>query len=218
MNIKRSQRPDELLIILQLHDDFLSSRGVKQIKRSFNSISHSHMLFQFWQYIKVIVIGNKLYACEYKIPAKFKHYGWKNLETSSLIIQKLYKPTFSIGIMNQGRKITGGKYHRLRKTRLHERHVQEHIVILGETKKKTLRVRGGNQKIILLNANSANVSTGKEIKKAGIINVLETPQNKFMARQNRLTKGAIIETSIGKAKITNRPSQEGQINAVLVKE
>ena len=29
-------------------------------------------------------------------------------------------------------------------------------------------------------------------------------------------KGAIIETSAGKARITNRPSQEGQINAVLI--
>ena len=31
-------------------------------------------------------------------------------------------------------------------------------------------------------------------------------------------KGAIIETDIGKAKITNRPTREGSINAIILKE
>jgi small subunit ribosomal protein S8e len=54
--------------------------------------------------------------------------------------------------------------------------------------------------------------------KAKIINVVETPQNRFLSRQNRLMKGAVIETSLGKAKITNRPTQEGQVNAILITE
>ncbi|MEM2426420.1 MAG: hypothetical protein QXE83_05420 [Archaeoglobaceae archaeon] len=33
-----------------------------------------------------------------------------------------------------------------------------------------------------------------------------------------MTKGAIIQTEIGKAKVTNRPSQEGIINAVLIEK
>ena len=37
-----------------------------------------------------------------------------------------------------------------------------------------------------------------------------------VVRRNILTKGAIIETDAGKAKITNRPGQEGTVNAVLV--
>ena len=53
-------------------------------------------------------------------------------------------------------------------------------------------------------------------QKAEIKNVVETPQNKFFARENRLLKGSIIDTTLGKARITNRPSQEGCINAVLV--
>ena len=56
------------------------------------------------------------------------------------------------------------------------------------------------------------------MKKAKINNVLETKANKFWARQNRLVKGAIIETEIGKAVITNRPGQEGCINAKIIKE
>ena len=120
--------------------------------------------------------------------------------------------------MNKGRKITGGKYHARRKKRFHERGIQERIVVLGETRKKQLRVRGGNTKMVLLKANSVNVLVDGKVEKAEIKNVLETPQNRFLARQNRLLKGAIVETSLGKARITNRPSQEGHINAILVKE
>ncbi|MEM4259499.1 MAG: 30S ribosomal protein S8e [Candidatus Pacearchaeota archaeon] len=120
--------------------------------------------------------------------------------------------------MNLGRKITGGKYHARRKKRLHERQSQERHVILGETKRKQLRVRGGNTKTILLKSNIANVLVEGKVKKAEIKNVEETPQNKFFARQNRLVRSAIIETSLGKARITNRPSQEGHVNAVLIEK
>ena len=120
--------------------------------------------------------------------------------------------------MDRGRKVTGGKYHKQRKKRLYERQGQERAVILGETKCKSLRVRGGKIKIVLLKTNIANIVVGKKVQKANITNVEETPQNRFLARQNRLMKGVIIATSLGKAKITNRPSQEGHINAILVKE
>ena len=120
--------------------------------------------------------------------------------------------------MVAGRKITGGKYHARRKKRLHERHGQENLVVLGDTKRKNLRVRGGNNKPVLLKANIANVFANGKVQKAEIKNVEETPQNKFFARQNRLVRSAIIETSLGKARITNRPSQEGQVNAVLIEK
>lgn len=119
--------------------------------------------------------------------------------------------------MKLGRKISGGKYKHSRKKKLFERQSQERVVSLRETKRKKLRVTGGKIKTILLNADYANITTrdGK-IKKAKIKNVIETPQNPFLSRQNRLMKSAIIETELGKARITNRPSQEGQVNAVLI--
>jgi len=120
--------------------------------------------------------------------------------------------------MKTGIKITGGKYHARRKRRLHERQGQERLVVLGETKRKQSRVRGGHIKVTLLKANIANVLVNGKVKKAEIKNVEETPQNKFFARENRLVKSALIETSLGKARITNRPSQEGQVNAVLVEK
>jgi small subunit ribosomal protein S8e len=118
--------------------------------------------------------------------------------------------------MNKGRKITGGKYHALRKKKLYEHKGQERHVTLGDTKRKTMRVKGANIKTVMLKSSIVNINIKGKTQKAEITNVVETPQNKFFARQNRLMKGALIDTSMGKAKITNRPSQEGCINAILV--
>ena len=118
--------------------------------------------------------------------------------------------------MDTGRKTSGGKYHARRKKRLHERKGIELKPTLGEPRKKTLRVKGGNKKYKLLRSNTANIIIDNKSEKAEIKNVLETPQNVFHARQNILFKGSIIETSKGKAKITNRPTQEGFINAILI--
>jgi small subunit ribosomal protein S8e len=122
--------------------------------------------------------------------------------------------------MNKGRKISGGKYHSNRKKKFFENERQERVVTLKETKRKKLRTRGGHIKTILLNTNEANVLDIKSQKtqKVKIKNVSETPQNIFLARQNRLIKSAIIETELGRAKITNRPSQEGHVNAILITE
>jgi len=120
--------------------------------------------------------------------------------------------------MNAGRKITGGKYHKLRKKKLHELDRQTRKVKLGKEKRKLLKGKGGSKRPVLLFSEIANVldkKTGKT-KKVKIKNVIETPSNKFLARQNIMTKGTIIETDIGKARITNRPSQEGSINAILI--
>ncbi|MBU4069756.1 MAG: 30S ribosomal protein S8e [Nanoarchaeota archaeon] len=119
--------------------------------------------------------------------------------------------------MKKGRKITGGKYIKRRKKKSYEAAGQKRIVKLGEEKRRTKRVMGGNKKTFLLKSKLVNVQTkDKKIKKIEIKNVLKTPSNRFLARQNILTKGTIIETELGNVKITNRPSQEGCINGVLV--
>ena len=106
----------------------------------------------------------------------------------------------------------------LRKKRLHELDRQTRKVKLGKEKRKFLKGKGGSKKSVLLFSSIANVLDKKtrKTKKAKIKNVLETPSNKFLARQNIMTKGTIIETDMGKARITNRPSQEGSINAILI--
>ena len=84
--------------------------------------------------------------------------------------------------------------------------------------KRKLRVRGGNEKNRLLRSNVANVFDPKKKKyvKAKIEAVLENPANRHYVRRNIMTKGTVIKTDKGNAKITSRPGQDGVINAVLV--
>jgi small subunit ribosomal protein S8e len=120
--------------------------------------------------------------------------------------------------MNKGRKISGGRYIKNRKKKLYELPGQKRNVKLGEGKIKTKRILGGNKKTFTLKAKFVNVRTKDKIKKVEIKNVLETPSNRFLARQNILTKGAIIQTDLGRVKILNRPTQEGIINGILIEE
>ena len=78
---------------------------------------------------------------------------------------------------------------------------------------------GGNKKVVLLSCDSVNLHNPetKKSSKVKIKSVLETPSNRFLARRNIITKGTIIETEKGRARVTNRPSQEGTINAILIK-
>ena len=120
--------------------------------------------------------------------------------------------------MHKGRKISGGKYVENRKKKSYEIAGQKRIVKIGEEKRKTKRTFGGNKKIFLLKTKSVNVFAGdKKLKKVEIKNVLKTPSNRFLARQNIITKGTILETELGEVKVTNRPTQEGVVNGILIK-
>lgn len=83
-----------------------------------------------------------------------------------------------------------------------------------------IRVRGGNRKLRLKVAARANVidpETG-ETKNVKIIKVLKNPASRDYERRGIITKGAIIQTELGIAKVVSRPGQDGVVNAVLVKE
>ena len=120
--------------------------------------------------------------------------------------------------MGYGKKISGGKYHKFNKKKKYAQPGIERKVKLGKEKKKTIRGLGANKKTVLLSAEYANILNPqtKKSSKVKVKNVVETPSNRFLARQNILVKSAIIDTELGKAKITNRPSQEGQIHAILL--
>src|SRR3989344_537454 len=103
----------------------------------------------------------------------------------------------------KGRKISGGKYIQSRKKKKYERPGQRRIIKLGEDKRKSLRTAGGNEKTVLLRAQTINVLDKNKTRKTTIKNVLETPSNRFLARQNIITKGTIVQTDLGKVKVTN---------------
>lgn len=118
--------------------------------------------------------------------------------------------------MKIGKKITGGKYIKRRKKKKYERIGQNKVVKLGEEKRKTVRTMGGNEKTFLLRGKTINVQIKDKKKKLEIKNVIETPSNRFLARQNIITKGTIVETEAGKVKVSNKPTQEGNINGILI--
>ncbi|MDP2628994.1 MAG: 30S ribosomal protein S8e [Nanoarchaeota archaeon] len=116
--------------------------------------------------------------------------------------------------MNKGKKVSGGRYTKNRKKKLYEIAGQKKNTKLGEERRKIKKTKGGNKKTFLLGVKFVNIP---KKKKAEIKNVVETPSNKFLARQNIITKGTIVETELGKVKITNRPTQEGILNGILIK-
>lgn len=119
-----------------------------------------------------------------------------------------------------GRKATGGAYKRQSVRRQHMMGNQPTLTTLGATRTVTARKLGGEAKQRLLSSNTVNVYDPKSKKHATatITTIADNPSNRNYARRNIMTCGAVIETSAGKAKITNRPGQEGQINAVLLRE
>lgn len=118
------------------------------------------------------------------------------------------------------RKATGGRLRRIKKKRKIDRGSKFLETKIDERKAKVYKKRGGDPKMKLLSANSVSVSTpgSGKIKKAKIISVKENPANPHYIRRNVITKGAIIETDIGMARVTSRPGQDGVINAVMVEE
>lgn len=116
------------------------------------------------------------------------------------------------------RKKSGGRYKKQIK-KLRNKGNLPSFTKVGKKKIKKVRTRGGNIKLKLLNIDTANVYDPKTKKcfKARIESVLENPANRHYIRRNIITKGAIIKTDRGEARVLNRPGQESIINAILIK-
>ena len=79
------------------------------------------------------------------------------------------------------------------------------------------RGRGGTTKVKARRVGFVNVlMDGKKTKKAKILSVVES-HNPQYARQNIITKGAVLNTEVGKVRVTNRVGQDGVVNGILVK-
>lgn len=91
-------------------------------------------------------------------------------------------------------------------------------VRLGQTDRVERRAFGGTPRHRLLSAEVANVVDPKtgQTKVAKILTVVENPADVHFVRRNVLTRGAIIETELGRARVTSRPGQSGSIDAVLL--
>ena len=116
------------------------------------------------------------------------------------------------------RKITGGRRHPAQKKRRAEIGGAPADTHIGETRTRIIRTFGGNFLVMALRANYANVTNPKngETRKVKIETVEKNTANPNYVRRNLLTKGAIIKTELGSARITSRPGQDGIINALLL--
>ena len=116
------------------------------------------------------------------------------------------------------RQATGGRYRLAQGKRRAEIGSGPADTHIGEERNRIVRTFGGNHKIRALRAMYATVSsrsTGKA-QKVKIDRVEKNSANPNYVRRNLLTKGAIIHTELGSARIVSRPGQNGVINAILI--
>ena len=116
------------------------------------------------------------------------------------------------------RSKTGRRIRYARGKRKFEIGGETHLTTIGTMKRKPIRTRGNNSKMRTLTADIAYVIDPKthQTTKTEIVTVIENAANIHYVRRNIMNKGAIINTKIGKARITSRPGQTGVINAVLL--
>ncbi|MFC5367409.1 30S ribosomal protein S8e [Salinirubrum litoreum] len=116
------------------------------------------------------------------------------------------------------RKRTGGRLRPFRNKKRYQLGREPAETTVGEPRFQVIDSRGNGTKTRVLSTNVANVSVDGETVEAEITNVVDNPANINYIRRNIITKGAIIETSEGQARVTSRPGQTGQVNAVAVDE
>ncbi len=118
------------------------------------------------------------------------------------------------------RKYTGKKYkyfHKKRKRELERPSIETQI---GQEKKKKQRTLGGNYKLKLFSSTFINVTdlTTNKTSKVKILKFESNAASKDLNRRHILTKGAVVETELGKATISSRPGQHGILNGILISE
>ena len=114
------------------------------------------------------------------------------------------------------RKRTGGRKRPHRDRRKHESGREAAETTIGAPRMKVIDTRGGSQKIRALATDTAYIARGDETTETTIEDVVENDANPNYVRRNIVTKGAIIETPEGRARVTSRPGQSGQVFAVAI--
>jgi small subunit ribosomal protein S8e len=111
---------------------------------------------------------------------------------------------------------TGGRRRPVRKKQKHEQGSAPTETTVGEDELKVAETRGGTTKVRAVSRSVASVATDDGVERADVEDVVENPSNPNYVRRNIVTKGAVVETSVGTARVTSRPGQDGQVNAELL--
>ena len=123
----------------------------------------------------------------------------------------------AISQLRSKKRVSGGRYKYRVKKKNNLGNLPTHTK-LGKKKIKVIRGRSGLIKKSLLQEEEANVYDPKSKKcfKLKILNIIGNPANRHFVRRNIITKGAVIKTEKGEARITSKPGSEAIINAVLI--
>ncbi|MCH2397320.1 MAG: 30S ribosomal protein S8e [Nitrososphaerales archaeon] len=118
------------------------------------------------------------------------------------------------------RKHTGGLIKHTRSRRSDEKDSFSVDTLLGDHSIRVKNSRGGNVKISLVSDNFVNVidKSNNSIKKVAINRVLKNPSNRDYERRGVITRGAILDTELGKVRVLSRPGQSGIIDGILINE
>ena len=118
------------------------------------------------------------------------------------------------------RKHTGGLIKHTRSRRSDEKDSFSVDTLLGDHSIRVKNSRGGNVKVSLVSDNSVNVidKSNNSIKKVAITRVLKNPSNRDYERRGVITRGAILDTELGKVRVLSRPGQSGIIDGILISE
>jgi small subunit ribosomal protein S8e len=114
------------------------------------------------------------------------------------------------------RKVSGGKYTKIRKKRLCDLGGLPALTSIGNERKKYKRTRGGSKKTQKLSTEFVYVNEKKKVSKLKIVAVENNPANINFTRRNIITKGTIVKTEKGLVKITSRPGQVGVVYGIFV--
>lgn len=113
------------------------------------------------------------------------------------------------------KKRTGGRRRRTRGKRKHQLGGEATETRVDDPKLKTVVSRGNTTKVRAIATDRASVAVDGETQHTEIEDVVENPANPNYVRRNIITKGALVETGEGTARVTSRPGQDGQVNAVI---
>jgi small subunit ribosomal protein S8e len=118
------------------------------------------------------------------------------------------------------RKASGGRRIASHKKRKFEIGRESQPTTLGQPARKTVRTRGGHPRIRIITTNQVHVTdpATKTTRKADIVapGVVTNAANPHYVRRNIITKGAVVNTNLGRVRITSRPGQDGTLNGVLI--
>ena len=152
-------------------------------------------------------------------PVVFKFCCFKIMKTKMYLNKLLFLIIMAIYQQRSRRKSTGAYYKKksLTKRQSNVGRTPAMGKVSEKNKVKTIRTRGNNKKARILEEQFANIKDkNNKWQKVKMKSVVENPANRNFVRRNILTKGTIIDTEKGKAKITSRPGQDGIVNAEFI--